>query len=890
MGKFKKIKLEFEKFLRSLDVSQLSATERKLINIIRNHFDEIAEYGRAGGRRAKLLNKLIQEHGRKITDELILAKEEIFDSGFPIKKLNSIEIENFRGFTSKEIFKFDRPYTLIYGPNGTGKSSFCEALEFSMLGYINEADSRRIDIIKYITNTTTKTYTHPKLLALGPNEAEIEVVSSPTNYHFSFIEKNRIEGFARISSNTPANQNEMIATLFGLDEFNNFVEDFTENFEKYIDAEGIKAAELNQKKQELEKYQQNIKDFKSKLKDIEEEKKGIVKESKLDKTFDELDMLLYGSKDKENGNKGKIAEIDTELSKPLSNKITFKSTELLAKEVSEVQGLVEEYEQLNKEYENQKSQIDFRKLYNLVINLEKVSKNKCPVCETPIEKATVHPFKNARDKLKGLKKIAELEESKEKTWTTITKKVVPFIVDIEEKNELAEKLSSELIFQIPERLKEKIFSESSQILNEIKKLLTNFLDNKKSSFALDILAEKENKKITELTSKRAELADQKVFLQDISTNIIKLKERERTYKDAIDEAWKHVEEFYKVNEELIEIVDKEKEQINLNLEFLATYQSLISKLKEYKKLLPLSLVKNLNELTTDFYNAINCNDQTFELLDKIELPSQPKDYIKIYFKDDPDEEYDALQILSEGHIRCLGLSMLLAKNVYEGNAIIIFDDVVNAIDDDHRGGIRELLFQNPRLKKKQIILTSHAEEFIKDLDNQFSAKEYKQVIGRINFLSPSEERRIRVNFEQPTLNYLEKAKVALSKDEKRECLRNCRTALENITATLWKKLDKKYNTQIAVKLRTLSGPPDLMSIVNGLRKFLEKTVNDLKFKRIIDILCYISGLEKTHHTIWNYLNKGTHEESEKKEFDKGIVQQLLNELINLDSEVKGHSF
>ncbi|MGF3860388.1 AAA family ATPase [Salmonella enterica] len=32
---------------------------------------------------------------------------------------------------------------LIYGPNGTGKSSFCEALEYTLLGNVAEAESKR---------------------------------------------------------------------------------------------------------------------------------------------------------------------------------------------------------------------------------------------------------------------------------------------------------------------------------------------------------------------------------------------------------------------------------------------------------------------------------------------------------------------------------------------------------------------------------------------------------------------------------------------------------------------------------------------------------------------------------------------------------------------------
>ncbi len=43
----------------------------------------------------------------------------------------------------------------LIGPNGTGKSCFCEALEYTLLGSINEAESKRIDIEQYIKNLNT---------------------------------------------------------------------------------------------------------------------------------------------------------------------------------------------------------------------------------------------------------------------------------------------------------------------------------------------------------------------------------------------------------------------------------------------------------------------------------------------------------------------------------------------------------------------------------------------------------------------------------------------------------------------------------------------------------------------------------------------------------------
>ena len=231
----------------------------------------------------------------------------------------------------------------------------------------------------------------------------------------------------------------------------------------------------------------------------------------------------------------------------------------------------------------------------------------------------------------------------------------------------------------------------------------------------------------------------------------------------------------------------------------------------------------------------------------------------------------------------------MSKNVYENCNIVIFDDIVNAIDDDHRSGIRELIFENEKIKNKQIILTSHAEEFIKDLDNQISQEKYNEYVQRINFLSPVEKREIRILSDNISFNYLEKAKHNIALENKREALRNCRTALENITNTLWKKLNKIYNTSITVKIRRPNEQPELMSSVNGIRSFLEKLQKETKqenFIQHIELLKYFAGIETTNSIIWGYFNKGTHEEFDRTEFDKTIVGDIITKLVELDGIVK----
>ncbi len=175
-------------------------------------------------------------------------------------------------------------------------------------------------------------------------------------------------------------------------------------------------------------------------------------------------------------------------------------------------------------------------------------------------------------------------------------------------------------------------------------------------------------------------------------------------------------------------------------------------------------------------------------------------------------------MLSEGHLRCLGLSILLAKNVQEGLPFVIFDDVVNAIDDEHRRGIVETIMEDACINAKQLIITTHGEEFVKQLENTISVKEYPTKVTRIDFLESMGPKKITIKMDLPR-NYLVVARRRLNEGQVRESLANGRRAFENLLNTLWKRLgSKKYSIQLSVTMRRPGEKPELQSValINNL--------------------------------------------------------------------------
>lgn len=59
MSGYNKIKSQFNQFVRSLKPDELNAYEIKLINLFLENFDSVASVGTASGKRASLINDLI---------------------------------------------------------------------------------------------------------------------------------------------------------------------------------------------------------------------------------------------------------------------------------------------------------------------------------------------------------------------------------------------------------------------------------------------------------------------------------------------------------------------------------------------------------------------------------------------------------------------------------------------------------------------------------------------------------------------------------------------------------------------------------------------------------------------------------------------------------------
>ena len=872
--------VEFKRFLAK-STSSLSVHEKKLANIMLGKFDEIAAVGAAGGRRGKVLAKLIVDNGDVASPALEIAADEAIANESEILRLTKMEVEHFRGFSEKHTFEFKNPYTFVYGPNGTGKSSLCEALEYGLLASIHEADSKRIPVSDYIRNATSRKSAKPVLYGDTAKDKGVEVKQDPRSFEFCFIEKNRIDGFARVAANTPSAQQARLAALFGLEEFNAFATQFNESLDLYLDCVGKKAKDLSERAKGIAGQQAILEDLPAKAENADARCAALLAKYPGCKSLEEVKTTLTGPE----GNGGKQKANNTEIGR-LQNLKTAADpgTDGILTDGGRMLRLIQEKADSEEFLEQYKHQLSLRDLYGAILGNRERFVNECPACASELYRdgrltVPIDPYVNAEEKLKQFDaaliaegRINEILETINLGWRDLLSNIA----------KLPASAAAVGFVDTPEI--GSFYAEASEA-TDAASMETFLLAMPAKGTLLQALKDAtaiHNGKIEQSKTTIKELEDDNLAIAKDLEEIVAISTLLAANEKSETEATQAIENFNRENEELIKEVEAEKPEVARNKVYSAAYGSLRGKLLAYNAELPLALAADLNEKTLKFYNDINKNDHPSDRLKSLKLPTAVGERIEIEFEN--GDTCDALQVLSEGHIRCLGLAILLAKITRDRLPFLIFDDVVNSIDDEHRGAIIDLILDPEEVGKRQLIVTTHGEDFVKRLENAVPMKMYEQTVTRIDFLVPIAAKKITVKLDSPR-HYLTVAARSYEEGRTRDSLSYVRKAFEEELNRLWKKIaNKKLSAQITVGMRG-PGDPDLMSLATGLHQFLGKK-DVTVFQEAVPHLGEMLGYGEKHKVEWNHLNKGTHEEDRVEEFDASVVRRMLETVIKLDEAIE----
>lgn len=141
----------------------------------------------------------------------------------------------------------------------------------------------------------------------------------------------------------------------------------------------------------------------------------------------------------------------------------------------------------------------------------------------------------------------------------------------------------------------------------------------------------------------------------------------------------------------------------------------------------------------------------------------------------------------------------------------------------------------------------------------------------------------RVAGNQNSQNYLANARAALNRGNARDALGSARQALEMLTGRIWKWLGKCDQGMLTVKLAGSGAEPALRNLCESIRaKLREATTFAHPDKTPVkDALDVILGIPEAS-LVWLYLNKGTHEEANRDDFDAVVVENVVQTLEAVD--------
>jgi recombinational DNA repair ATPase RecF len=855
---------------------------RRLGNLTLAHFDALAQTSRQHSQRSIYLVGQARRLLAGTPDEPPDIQVVAVDGAWPWKRLRSMTIGPFRGFPTPEPFDLQKRVILVYGPNGSGKTSFCEGLEYGLLGSVEEAESKRINGQTYLANLHARRFEAPVLRGIDHQNRECAVAANPDTFRFCFIEKNRIDAFSRIAARPPAQRTELIATLFGMDKFNEFVGHFNESIDLQLVLNAAKQLTLTGKRNALNADQATVAGEAQALVDLAAEEAAIATNHAAEMTYDELKAHIGTAEAP-----GRLQELDRIISAVPPAAIGV-SRDGLLNAFEAPHAAQAELAGIGAKLEARSSQVSFKDLYTAVLALQATEGDHCPACDTPLADAKANPFERAKAGIEQLKELGELQEEEKAARTKVATasrelrrqlgKLAEFLMAHEEHETPVGRHLAGLPAEPAGEWWSAIYPARPPQERAVADAVTletilPVADRVATQDAASALATQERQRHS---TERAGLVELQLTIQAQDL-------KRKQLVDGVAAARTRIAAFDVDNAQLIREVAQEALDIERDTPIKAAYDRFLALLRSYRNQLPGTLMAGLNDAAMNLYNEFNRGDLEPDKLAALHLPLTGEQKIEIAFRANPGVRVDALHILSEGHIRCLGLAILLAKAQSIQSPLVVFDDAINAIDHDHRAGIRETIFESDHFAETQLVVTCHSNEFIKDIQQHLPAARRDDSKVYL-FRNHDGNYQPRVSGNVASRNYVIKARASKNALDDREALASCRQGLEMLSDKVWRWMASHDLGLISVQLAGVGAEPGLRSLCDALRKRLDDaaTFNHANKAPLLAAYGRILGIPAAN-LVWTYLNKGTHEEANRDDFDGALVESVVQTLEELDA-------
>ncbi len=637
-------------------------------------------------------------------------------------KINKIEIDGIRGIQSKLELPLNGKSIVLYGDNGTGKSSISDSLEWFYTNKVSHLSSNEIDLKDALRNINKKE-------------------DDSSNVSLSYVKSPSLDGERKLTSKNGKLNVELSNT--------------TDSFKEYLlksESENLLLRYqyltdfIDNTKSEKLTYLSNIIGYSEVTK-----KKEILRKSYTGLTSE---IKAQNFEAQLNAQKGVLIE---KLGAAISQEINlFETIEEKIKPLN-LQIKIDSFEKINEVLEFLKASSD-KQIHEELSFLEKVKVfSNTIISESQLINSSYLTFSDE------FKKVSQDVKSIKQTFFADFIKSGTHLIDKFHKEEscpfcLQSKNLEQLKAELSERLKEieasseklntfkKAQSDSSAIADErIKRIEALLLDklieadtNSAIKNALEALKNKFNnykkgstEKVTSgnpipsIESVKLSEADFS-FLDTINSRIISIQEAlKKVNKTELfsnitssKDAFLRIKQFEKSKE----VLEKQRKSLEI------IYNAFVKAQKEGLE----NFISTFSTRINEFYQFMN-PDEPFQEIKIVTIGEEDElNGITIEYKYNGNWVSPPQKYFSESHLNCFGISFFLAsvEAFNKLNKFFVLDDVISSFDSAHRKRFAELIFA--KFSEYQIILLTHEEDwftnFVKPL-----AKNRQWIISEINW-------------------------------------------------------------------------------------------------------------------------------------------------------------
>lgn len=795
---------------------------------------------------------------------------------WPWQSLSSLTVGPFRGFRTPETFYFPKRITLFSGPNGSGKTSLCEALEHALLGSVDVAGLKRIAQGQYLANIHEGRFTAPALVGIDSQGQSVAVQANNDAFRFCFVEKHRIDNFSHIASKTAGEKTSLIASLFGMEQFYDFVANFNESMDGQLVLNAVKLQELTNRKAALAQDQAVVAGEQASFAEVDASERAYAHTFSPGLTYAAL-LSMIGT----DTAPGRLQELNAVLDAPALHLWATDSAGFLSA-LNAADACQKVLEEASAKLVGKAAETSFQSLYRAILDVQPQSPDQCPACGTSLggtPQLARNPYAHAHASLEALRELGVLQaaeaaarRSRDEASRTVEQKFQYF----------AQRVAATPVHQDP------LYRYLAQPGVDHQRpwwqagYIVGPLGTSLAQQALDLALrlEKEDEQIRLQQAARQQLVAERDKLNAAALMAVSFRERRNQIATLVAAASQRVSCFEAANAALISEVEQEQIAIARDARIKSAYDGFLRLLKQFRTELPGTLIAGLNTLVMELYNEFNVRDPDSDKLADLLLPTTSEGRIELSFRGKPDQRVDALQVLSEGHVRCLGVAILLAKALSIRAPVVVFDDAINAIDTEHRQGIREAIFESERFRATQTIVTCHSPEFIKDIQNHVAADQWTSYY----FMPHPGNYHPRIAGNEAAQSYLVRARNSLAIGDQRSALGYSRQALEMLTGKVWSWLGKHNHGMLTLLIAGKGAEPGLRNLCEALRTRLRDLASFVHPDKTATIQCLEAVLGvPAPSNVWLYLNKGIHEEADRDDYDPALVECIVTNLEALNA-------